>query len=371
MTASVSHLTSLDEFRAVARLWDDLWLRSDSTSPTCKAAIVAHWVDHFAEHVAGTVDSSFRALIVEQGGQWVAGLPLVEKRVAGMFRVGAWPANEWSDSGDLLLDASVAPKPVLDALARSLGLLPWDGLRLDDVEGDAPRWQHAFAAFDRVGIPVHFRPEMAPGRLDVHGDWNAYRLTWSRRHRQQMARHARELASLGRVELRLLDQLPAEEVERWLSVGFEIEDRGWKGREGTSVGRTPGMFAFYLEQARELARQGELVLALLMVNEQPIAFAYGMCAKGVYRSYKVGYDPEFSRYSPGQMLRYHLLERFFHDPRYRGVDYITPTPAHLHWHPERYRVGRLYVARRGMLGRCLVSAVRLLKHRGSALSAVS
>ncbi len=357
MTASVSHLTSLDELLAAAELWDDLWQRSDATSPTLRASLIAQWVEHFAGHDArGPVAGSFRALVVDQGGRWVAGLPLVEKRMCGVFRLGAWPANEWSDSGDLLLDSTVDPKPVLNLLADSLSLLPWCALRLDDVPIETVRWQQAVAAFERAGLPFHFRAEMLPGRIDTQGDWNAYRQTWSSRHRQQMARHARSLAERGRVEMRVLDQLAPDEVEPWLSLGFEIEDRGWKARQGTSVRRTPGMFAFYLNQARTLAGRGELTLAMLLLDDQPIAFAYGMSAKGAYRSYKVGYDPEFSQYSPGQLLRYRLIERCFQDVRHRGIEYITPTPAHLHWRPERYQVGRLIVARRTVLGRCLVAA---------------
>ena len=35
--------------------------------------------------------------------------------------------------------------------------------------------------------------------------------------------------------------------------GFEIEDRGWKATEGTSVLRTPRVFDFFYRQAEQLA----------------------------------------------------------------------------------------------------------------------
>ncbi len=360
MTARVTLLTSLDEFRAAAEPWDDLWQRSDAASPTLRASLIALWVERFGgRRPHASAMHSFRALLIDQDGRWVAGLPLVAGRMAGVLHVGAWPANQWSDSGDLLLDPGVDPQPVLDALAEAVDLLPWALLRLADVPIEAVRWQQTLAAFERAGVPCHFRPEMTPGRIDTRGTWEDYRQTWPRRHRQQVARHTRRLAQRGRVELQVLDQLGPDDVEPWLSVGFDIEDRSWKGANGTSVRRTPGMFGFYLEQARELARCGELHLALLVFDGHPIAFAYGMCAKGVYRSYKVGYDPEFAQYSPGQLLRFRLLERFFHDDRYRAVEYITPSPAHIRWRPERYQVGRLLVGRRTWLGRCLAGVVRL------------
>lgn len=357
MITHVIHLTALDELLAASELWNDLWRRSDVNSPTLRASLVALWMAHFGKLKPYSLEARrFRALVVEHDGRWVAGLPLVEARVGGVLSAGTWPANEWSDSGDLLLDPAVDPRPVLDALAKAMDLLPWPLLRLGDVPIEAARWQHMLAALERAGLPFHFRPEMAPGRINTQGNWEDYRQSWSRRHRQQVPRHARRLAQRGRVELQVLDQLDPDEVEPWLSAGFDIEDRSWKGVRGTSVRRSPGIFAFYLDQARELARCGALSLAMLVLDGRPIAFAYGMCAKGAYRSYKVGYDPEFAQYSPGQLLRYRLLERFFCDDRYQAIEYITPTPAHICWRPERYQVGRLLVARRTWFGRCLVAA---------------
>jgi len=364
MTAHAIYLTSLDELRLAAGPWDDLWRRSNTTSPTLRATLITQWVECFEKAFScNTPSGSFRALVVEQGGRWVAGLPLVARRGRGPLSIGVLPANEWSDSGDLLLDPNADAPPVLDVLADAFHLLPWPLLRFSDIAIEADHWQQALAALQRAQLPLQFRPEMSPGRIDTSGDWGTCRQGWSRRHRQQMARHERALAARGRVELQVLDQLGPDEVEPWLSIGFDIENRSWKGARGTSVLRSPGMFAFYLGQARALARYGELELALLKLDDRPIAFAYGMCAKGVYRSYKVGYDPEFAPFSPGQLLRYRLLERFFRDERYRGVEYITPTPAHLRWRPELYPIGRLLVGQRTWLGRCLVAAGSLLPAR--------
>jgi hypothetical protein len=118
------------------------------------------------------------------------------------------------------------------------------------------------------------------------------------------------------------------------------------------------MSAFYRRQAEQLARHGELRLAFLRVGGEPIAFAYGMQTKGVYRSLKVGYDPHWSAYSPGQMLRMLVLERLFAEPDTRQVDAISPTPAHRQWRPEPYEIGRLLIATGGWPGTIAVRAAR-------------
>ena len=97
----------------------------------------------------------------------------------------------------------------------------------------------------------------------------------------------------------------------------------------------------------------------LHCGDRPVAFAYGLTAKGVFHSIKVGYDPEFAEQLPGQLLRYYLLERFFAEPERKALDFQGPmTEAHAAWLPERYAVGRLAVAPRQWLGRLAVWAYR-------------
>ena len=155
MITHVIHLTALDELLAASELWNDLWRRSDLNSPTLRASLVALWMAHFGKLQPYSLEARrFRALVVEHDGRWVAGLPLVGARVGRVLSTGTWPANEWSDSGDLLLDPAVDPRPVLDALAKAMDLLPWPLLRLADVPIEAARWQHLLAAGAVPGGPT-------------------------------------------------------------------------------------------------------------------------------------------------------------------------------------------------------------------------
>jgi len=351
----VTRLDSLADLRAAAESWDDLWRRSDAAMPTLRAELTAQWVERFAPR------AGFRGLVVEQGGRWAAALALVGGSVKGMIRAGRLPANEWSVSGDLLWDPGAASPAVADALATAMGELPWPLLWLEDVAIDAPRWQLLADALGRVGVSSHYHELLRIGRIDARGDWEAYRRTWSRKHRQGMSHHARRLGHLGEVRLDLLSRLAPEELEPWLRRGLEIEDRSWKGRAGTSVLRTPGMFDFYLRQARQLAAWGQLDLAFLSSAGRPIAFAYGFSAKGVYHSLKVGYDPDYAAHSPGQLLRYFLFERLFRDPDRRAIGYIAPSEAHRKWRPETCSVGRLVLAPGGWLGRAALAAYAAMR----------
>jgi CelD/BcsL family acetyltransferase involved in cellulose biosynthesis len=348
-------IASVEELLAAAPAWDDLWRRSDATMPTLRAALLAQWRQWFAR------GADFRALVVEDGGQWVAALPLVERKIARLFGAGATPSNEWSSSGDLLLEPAAAVEPVLDLLVTAMGQLPWPLLWLDEIPLESPRWLALRQALDRAAVAAEGRAQYSVGRIEIGRDWPAYQRSWSRKHRQKMSWSLRRLESRGGVELVTLADLAPQQVSAWLRQGFDVEDRGWKAREGTSVLRTPRMFSFFVEQATQLARWGQLELHFLQVGAQPVAFAYGCSAKGVFHSCKVGYDPDYAVYSPGQLLRCRMLERFYGEPQRRWLDCQGPmTDAHAAWRPQTYAIGRLAVAPRQWVGRAMLLACRSL-----------
>jgi hypothetical protein len=149
MGGRLVEIDSVAGLRAAAPAWDDLWWRSDVTKPSCRAELVARWVEHFAPR------AEFRALLVEDQGQWIAALPLVGRRVARLVKAGGMPSNEWTFSGELLVDPAAEVEPLLDLLAAAIRPLPWALLWLDEAVLDAPRWTALQAALARAGVPTH------------------------------------------------------------------------------------------------------------------------------------------------------------------------------------------------------------------------
>jgi CelD/BcsL family acetyltransferase involved in cellulose biosynthesis len=237
--------------------------------------------------------------------------------------------------------------------------MPWRLLWLDEAVLDAPRWRRLQQAFADRRMTAAAHRRWPVGRVAIDGDWSAYKARWSRKHRQKMAWAGRRLAERGQVRLVVQSRLAPDEVAAWMRRGFEIEDRSWKGVAGSSVLRTPGLADFFTRQAEQAARWGQLELVFLECGDRPAAFCYGLSAKGVFHSMKVGYDREFAEQVPGQLLRYHLLDRFFAEVGRKALDFQGPiNEAHAAWLPERYTIGRLAVAPRGFVGRLAVRAYR-------------
>jgi CelD/BcsL family acetyltransferase involved in cellulose biosynthesis len=349
----IVHLRNLEELRAAAPAWDDLWRRSETTFPTVRAQLIAQWVEHFAPR------AEFMAVAVEENGRFTAALPFVRRKIARVFRGAAFPCNEWSSSGDLLLDPNAGVEQTLDLLLSALVALPVSLLWLDEVLPEMNRWPAFSEGLNRRGMKTLIRPRYSAGRVEIGGDWRAYQASWSRKHRQKMARCIRQLSHFGDLDLRLFSDFEPGEAVRAMRRGLEIENLGWKGEAGSSVLKTAGMEAFFLRQAELLARDNLLELAFLESAGRPIAFAYGQTAKGVFHSAKIGYDPAFAEYSPGQLLRYFLLRRFHHESGRRALDFLGPmTDSHAAWRPREHAVARLAASLGNLTGKMAVAAYR-------------
>jgi CelD/BcsL family acetyltransferase involved in cellulose biosynthesis len=348
----VKRLDSLDHLRREAQAWDDLWLRSEITLPTARAELVALWCESF------TPRQPFSAYVVEQNGRMVAALPLIAGRRLGLG-IGTLPGSQWSPAGDLLLDTQSDACQVLKVLLRALQESDWPLLEFAAVPSGTERWQLLRQALDTMPLPHATRRRCTVNRVQIGHDWPTYWDSRSRSHRRHIRRSAARAELQGTAELECFDALEPADVEPLLRSCFEMEARGWKGTAQSAVLKVPGVWEFYLRQARQLAAWGQLDLVLLKLQGRPIAFEYGWHGKGDYFSPKVGYDETFHQLSPGQLLRYRLLDRFHERRAVNRVDFLGPeSDATSKWATERYDVDQILVSLCGGLGCGLVWAYR-------------
>lgn len=348
----IIHLTSIADLRAAAPAWDDLWRRSDVAMPLVRAETLAAWLEQFKPR------AEFHALAVADRTRWLAALPLVGGRAAGMVPAACSPCNPWTPCGDLLCDSTVADvDAVMDALVEATVDLPWPLLWLNDVAPEAPRWQAMLRACHRAGVAAHYHQQHRVGRVEIGRDWATYLKQLPKNHRQSMNRSGKRLANEGEVQFDLCNRFEPQHVEAWMHEAFDVENLGWKGQCGTSVIRTKGMFDYFVGQAQQLAAWGQLETAALRLDGLMLAFVYGFRAKNTFFALKIGYDPRFAAFCPGQYLFYRLLERFHNDGKTQAVDFLGPLTQSLsRWRPATYGVGRIIVAPRHWLGRAAVSA---------------
>lgn len=346
-------ISSVEALRAQSALWDDLWVRSAVSLPTARAELAAAWVEHFAPH------ARFRALAVAEGERLVAALPLVGRRVRRVVRAGDLTWNYWSPNGELLLDETAGAEAALDLLAQGLQESPWPLLWFEMPPVDAPRWQMLAAALGRRGIRAETRRRYEVGAVAIGPSFEEYLAARSDNLRKKVRKGRRRLEGAGRLVLNRLDRLAPDEVEAALDRAWAVEDLSWKGQAASSVLHTPGMREFYLRQARTLAAWGHLRVCFLELNGRDVAFAVGWEGKGVYQVSKIGYDPDYSQSSPGNVLWLMLIESLHQSRECHTLDFLGPlVDATRSWATGAYWIGRI-AAGLSLRGRTLLAGYRL------------
>lgn len=350
-TLRVETLTSAKEIRQLAPAWDRLWEHSAVTLPTIRAELVAQWIEHFAPH------RPLCAVVVRQGDELLAALPLVERRIAGVLRAGDLTSNFWSPNGELLLDPSACAQKVLAALVHRLAQLPWRLLWLDLVPAASGAWPDFASALAAAGMHHVAALRYAIGQVATVGDFAEYEGSRSKNLRRSLRRDLKRLERTGAVALQWRQAFAPHEVEPALQAALAIEQRSWKATAGQPVLDQPRLFHFYVRQCMQLAAWGQLRIATLKHAGRPIAFEVGWVGKGVYHSFKAGFDEAFRAAGPGQLLRWMLLERCFQESEVLGVDFQGPlTEALAAWSTHTYPLCRLVVSAGGIRGRALVAA---------------
>jgi len=348
-------IESVEQLRASAAAWDDLWRRSGTTIPTARAELVALWLEHFAPGAA------FRAPVVEDGERMIAAAPLVERRACRVIRYGGLTSNYWSPNANLLVDPAAEIDTVAETLVSGIESLDWPLLRLDLVPIDQPGWQAVVRAAGRRGLPVDVHHRWDVGQIDLAGDAKAYFGSRSKNLRRSLRKDAKRLEAHSPLEFRLDEHFTPEEVGTRLREIFTIEDRSWKGAAGGSVLRHPSVLGFYRQQAIQLAAWGDLRVARLLHGDRTIAFDLGWLGHGVYHSYKVGYDPDYSGSGPGHLLRERLVRALAARGDVRAIDFQgPPTEALAAWSTSTYPIARLVIAQRTCRGRTLWAAYHAL-----------
>lgn len=339
-----------------AEPWNNLWSRSQATEPTLRAEHVAMWVEHFAP------DAEFRAILVWDGEQLAAALPLVSTRVKKVIQAGGGVFNSWSPNGDLLLDESADYAAALDELVAAIDDLPWPMIWLDEVAIESTRWMEFTKAAQRRNLVVDVSEKHTVGLMSTQGDWEQFRQRWSKSLRKHIGRQIRNLEKLPGYSYRIESPRCPKRAIELMRIGFEVEDKSWKGENGSSVLKSPGMEEFYYRQGAELAEQGCLALAFLSCDEGPISYEYSWKCKGVFHSFKVGYDPAYHKQSPGQALMHNVLQECFGDDDISLLNCMGPmSPALRSWRPDEFKIGRIVTAPKSLLGKALVYGYKQLR----------
>jgi CelD/BcsL family acetyltransferase involved in cellulose biosynthesis len=285
LATDIGEVTALAaEWRALAERRGDAFL-----TPEWFLAWLRHCGRDWKPHVA----------VVRTAGGTVRGLlPLVSSKSNGGRDLRVCPIG---DRFHPVADP-VDEEPVAVAVASAIAP-PEQGLRsllLENVEAEGEWWQ-ALAKASPAPLATVERDEATLPFVELAGiDWDEYLAGRSRQLRSQLRRKLRSLQKEHGVRFRRTRS--ADEVPDDLATLFRLHDARWAERSESSAIADPEIREFHHEFASAAFERGWLRLWVMEVDGAPIAALYGWLIGGRWSYYQAGFDPEWSRHSPGFLL---------------------------------------------------------------------
>lgn len=176
---------------------------------------------------------------------------------------------------------------------------PGTMLVFDHVEADAFWWRH-FETRGKHGLSAISQRESSELYIDLNGlDWAGYLATRSKSFRKRIAYIERALGRDHRVAFRETDS--ADSLSRDLNLFFELHDRRWQERGGSSL-VSEHKRAFLRSLAARLLEKGQLRLRFLEVDGKAVAALFAWRFGDRYCYYQGGFDPAWAKQSVGMLI---------------------------------------------------------------------
>lgn len=181
-----------------------------------------------------------------------------------------------------------------------------------------PVAQAILAAANRADRPVVTADGHARAVLRRDGDGSDPRSALPRKRRKEYARLRRRMEEVGRVTLQQAtapDDL-AEALEAFLS----LEASGWKGRRGSALADDPRTKAFARSAVARLGDRGAASILRLTVGDRDAAMLICFHHGSAVFTWKIAYDEQLARFSPGALLMLDAPSLLFGDAAASLID---------------------------------------------------
>jgi CelD/BcsL family acetyltransferase involved in cellulose biosynthesis len=179
--------------------------------------------------------------------------------------------------------------------------------------------------------------------------------------RHELRRHERRLSEVGRVEYLSLE--PGHDVAAWIAEFLRIEALSWKGAGGRALVCDEADRQFFVQAAKEAFRRGQLMMLALHLDGRPIAHKCNFLSGPGAFAFKIAFDEEYARHSPGVLLELENIRRLHAQSKVKWMDSCAD-PSHPMFDrllPDRRTIQDVVVGAGRPLGDWVVAATPLLR----------
>lgn len=255
-------------------------------------------------------------------GAWVMAAPVGRRRLGLAVPATTSWATEYSPLGIPLLHAA-APSGTVDAFlelcVQTVGcpLAAFPYLPLDTVTAKALKTSASWSS--REVREEHRASHDAGSEGEMQ-----FSEAFSGKRRKELPRQVRRLAEQGEVRL---ESFRGDDIPQVFEIFLQLEASGWKGKNETAMLNIPAAAEFARKMIVARAQNDGVRVDCFSLNGKPIALLIVLVEKNRAFSWKIAFDEDYARYSPGAQVTLYALERNLGDKTLDGGDSLA-VPGH-------------------------------------------
>lgn len=285
------------------------------------------WFENLINNTADECKKILLACVVE-GGEVLAILPIKMPSNEQGYAL----TNLYSSLYTLLL-AEEEQQAIIECLARGLSQPPFSSLRLEPIAEDDGNMQGLQQAMESSGASCHRTFRFYNWIHRPQGEtFHNYMAARPARVRNSIARKERKLEREHGYTIRLFTD---DDLQQGLVDYNTVYAKSWKANE---------QYGDFIEGlANILSAQGWLRLAILYIDDTPVAAQFWFVVHGKASIFKLAYDKEWKHYSPGSILTKYLMAHVIDNDKVDEIDFLTGNDAYKQdWMSERRERVALY-----------------------------
>jgi hypothetical protein len=173
---------------------------------------------------------------------------------------------------------------------------------------------------------VHVLSRWERAALKTNGSFDIWLSeNFDHKRRKELKRLRNRFAEQGALVSQSL--APGEDIGPYLQDFLALEQRGWKGAQGTAVSDDTGLVDALRKGLHASHEKGALRFWRMTFNGAPVAALFAVVDKGQAMLGKIAYDEMWSKYSPGVLIILDATADLFADPSVEMAD-SNAIPGH-------------------------------------------
>lgn len=255
----------------------------------------------FASALAGTflTDAHLEVFFIRDRNGISALLTLC--REAGPFaRWRMVGAHEVCEPDDALYRCPDSARQLADAIVADGRAVEFDRLPAGSAMVPALR-----SALRGKGV-VLVRPATPTPTIALSPRWKDAASCFNSGRRSDFRRAARRAGELGEVSFEIVSPKP-DRFDALFDEAVRVEMRSWKREAGTAIAADRAKEDCFRRYFRSACEQGSFRIAFMRIDGRAVAMQMAIESLGRYWLFKIGFDEDYERCSPGTLLMLHTI----------------------------------------------------------------